>query len=88
MSVTHEEVVNAAEAERILNSDVFKEAVENLKQEYIFNWLNSRGIDDVSVREDFHRSLLLLPEVERHLRIMAEKGKLTKANISKIRNFA
>ncbi len=88
MSVTHEEVVNAAEAERILNSEVFKQAVENLKQEYIFHWLNSRGIDDVSVREDFHRSLLLLPEVERHLRIMAEKGKLTKANINKIRNFA
>ncbi len=88
MSVTHEEVVKAAEAERILDSDVFKEAVENLKQEYIFHWLNSRGIDDVAVREDFHRSLLLLPEVERHLRIMAEKGKLTKANINKIRNIA
>ncbi|MDB2619877.1 hypothetical protein N9Y18_06475 [Litoricolaceae bacterium] len=88
MSITHEEVVKAAEAERILNSDVFKEAIENLKNEYITHWLNSRGIDDVAVREDFHRSLLLLPEVERHLRIMAEKGKLTKANINKIRNIA
>ena len=88
MSVTHEEVVKAAEAQRILDSDVFKEAVENLKQEYIFHWLNSRGMDDVADREDFHRSLLLLPEVERHLRIMAEKGKLTKANINKIRNIA
>ena len=57
MSVTHEEVVKAAEAERILNSDVFKEAIENLKNEYITHWLNSRGIDDVAVREDFHRSL-------------------------------
>jgi hypothetical protein len=41
MSVTHEEAVKAAEAQRILDSDVFKEAVENLKQEYIFHWLNS-----------------------------------------------
>jgi hypothetical protein len=39
MSVTHEEVVKAAEAERILNSDVFKEAIENLKNEYITHWL-------------------------------------------------
>ena len=88
MSVTHEEAVKAEQAQQILDSDAFKEAVENLKQEYIFHWLNSRGIDDVAVREDFHRSLLLLPEVERHLRIMAEKGKLTKANINKIRNIA
>ena len=88
MSVTHEEVVKAAEAERILNSDVFKEAIENLKNEYINHWLGSREIDDVNAREDIHRSLLLLPEVERHLRIIAEKGKLTKANINKIRNIA
>jgi len=70
MSVTHEEAVKAEQAQQILNSDVFKEAVENLKNEYITHWLNSRDIDDVAVREDFHRSLLLLPEVERHLRII------------------
>ena len=87
MSITHEEVVKAAEAERILNSDVFKEAIENLKNEYITHWLNSREIADVNAREDIHRSLLLLPEVERHLRIIAEKGKLTQANINKIRNI-
>lgn len=31
MSVSHEEVVKAAQAEQILTSEVFKEAVENLK---------------------------------------------------------
>jgi hypothetical protein len=61
--------------------------MENLKNEYITHWLNSRDIKDVNIREDLHRSLLLLPEVERHLRILAEKGKLTKANINKIRNI-
>jgi len=71
----------------LLESDVFKEAVENLKNEYITHWLNSRDINDVKIREDLHRSLLLLPEVERHLRIIAEKGKLTQANIKKIRNI-
>ncbi len=87
MSTTHEEAVKAEQAELLLKSDVFKEAVENLKNEYITHWLNSRDIKDVNIREDLHRSLLLLPEVERHLRIIAEKGKLTKSNINKIRNI-
>ena len=87
MSITHEEVVKAEQARLLLESDVFKEAVENLKNEYITHWLNSRDINDVKIREDLHRSLLLLPEVERHLRIIAEKGKLTQANIKKIRNI-
>ena len=30
MSVSHEEVVKAAQAEQILTSDVFKEAIEKL----------------------------------------------------------
>ena len=87
MAVSQEDVIKAAQAEQILTSDVFKEALENLKNEYITHWLNSRDINDITAREDLHRSLLLLPEVERHLRIIAEKGKLTRANINKIRNI-
>ena len=81
MSITHEEAVKAAQAEAILDSNVFKEALENLKNEYTNIWLNTRDIKDTQIREDLHRSLLLLPEVERHLRIMVEKGKLTKTHI-------
>jgi len=87
MSITHEEAVKAAQAEAILDSDVFKEALQNLKNEYTNIWLNTRDIKDTQIREDLHRSLLLLPEVERHLRIMVEKGKLTKTHINKIRNI-
>ena len=87
MSITHEEAVKAAQAEAILDSDVFREALENLKNEYTNIWLNTRDIKDTQIREDLHRSLLLLPEVERHLRIMVEKGKLTKTHINKIRNI-
>tara|TARA_R100001082_G_scaffold107632_1_gene81773 strand:+ start:1245 stop:1511 length:267 start_codon:yes stop_codon:yes gene_type:complete len=87
MSITHEEAVKAAQAEAILDSDVFAEALENLKNEYTNIWLNTRDIKDTQIREDLHRSLLLLPEVERHLRIMVEKGKLTKTHINKIRNI-
>ena len=84
---THEEVVKAAEAERILESDVFQEALQNLKSEYMQSWINSRRPEDVQAREGLHKSILLIPEVEKHLRIIAEKGKLTRANINKVRNI-
>jgi hypothetical protein len=84
---THEEVVKAAEAERILESDVFQEALQNLKSEYMQAWINSRRPEDIHAREGLHKSILLIPEVEKHLRIIAEKGKLTKANINKVRNI-
>jgi len=84
---THEEVVKAAEAERILESDVFQEALQNLKSEYMQAWINSRKPEDVHAREGLHKSILLIPEVEKHLRIIAEKGKLTRANINKVRNI-
>ena len=84
---THEEVVKAAEAERILESDVFQEALQNLKSEYMQAWINSRRPEDVQAREGLHKSKLLIPEVEKHLRIIAEKGKLTRANINKVRNI-
>tara|TARA_S200002703_G_scaffold124867_1_gene111011 strand:+ start:564 stop:827 length:264 start_codon:yes stop_codon:yes gene_type:complete len=84
---THEEFVKAAEAERILESDVFQEALQNLKSEYMQAWINSRRPEDIQAREGLHKSILLIPEVEKHLRIIAEKGKLTKANINKVRNI-
>ena len=84
---THEEVVKAAEAERILESDVFQEALQNLKSEYMQAWINSRRPEDIHAREGLHKSILLIPEVEKHLRIIAEKGKLTRANINKVRNI-
>ena len=84
---THEEVVKAAEAESILESDVFQEALQNLKSEYMQAWINSRRPEDVQAREGLHKSILLIPEVEKHLRIIAEKGKLTRANINKVRNI-
>ena len=84
---THEEVVKSAEAERILESDVFQEALQNLKSEYMQAWINSRRPEDIHAREGLHKSILLIPEVEKHLRIIAEKGKLTKANINKVRNI-
>jgi len=85
--VTEKEVRQASEAERILESDVFKLSLENLKKEYLQAWITSKKPDEVDARENLHKSILLLPEIEKHLRIIAEKGKLTKANINKIRKI-
>ena len=38
---SQKEVLEANEAEVILNSDVFKKAVANLKEEYMQKWENS-----------------------------------------------
>ena len=85
--VTEKEVRQASEAERILESDVFKLSLENLKKEYLQAWITSKKPDEVDARENLHKSILLLPEIEKHLRIIAGKGKLTKANINKVRTI-
>ena len=85
--VTEKEVRQASEAERILESDVFKLSLENLKKEYLQAWITSKKPDEEDARENLHKSILLLPEIEKHLRIIAEKGKLTKANINKVRTI-
>lgn len=86
MSKNHE-IRLSAEAEQILNSETFKQAISNLKEEYIQHWLNNRNIDDVDFREDLHKAVLLLPEIERHIRIIVEKGKLAKSQIEKIKKI-
>ena len=85
MSEKQKAILDGLEAEKILESEVFKKALESLKSEYIAYWLSSRDIDDVKTREDLHRSILLLPEIERHLRIIAEKGKITKHQVNKLK---
>ncbi len=84
---TREEVLESNEAELILKSDTFKKAIQNLKQEYVALWMNSRGEDDVAFRETLHNAINVLPEVERHLRILVEKGKITSAQVKKLHNY-
>tara|TARA_R100000005_G_C5001193_1_gene208232 strand:- start:2187 stop:2450 length:264 start_codon:yes stop_codon:yes gene_type:complete len=84
---TREEVLESNEAELILKSDTFKKAIQNLKEEYVALWMNSRGENDVAFRETLHNAINVLPEVERHLRILVEKGKITSAQIKKLHNY-
>ena len=64
------------EAEDILNSDVFKKAIANLKAELLDNWEISPA-KDYETRKSIYTAVKLLREIEKHLRIMIEKGKLT-----------
>jgi len=80
---TQEEILNSNEAELILNSETFKKAINILKDEYINLWLSSKE-DDINKRENLHKAIKLLPEVERHLRIVVEKGKITKSQLGRL----
>lgn len=80
---SQEDILNSNEAELILNAETFTNAIEELKNEYINLWLSSKE-DDINKRENLHKAIKLLPEVERHLRIIVEKGKITKAQLGRL----
>jgi len=80
---SQEEILQSNEAELILNSETFKNAIQILKDEYTNLWLSSEG-DDISTRENLHKAIKLLPEVEKHLRIIVEKGKITKLQLGRL----
>tara|TARA_R100001086_G_C11744443_1_gene233465 strand:+ start:124 stop:387 length:264 start_codon:yes stop_codon:yes gene_type:complete len=79
------DILQSNEAEIILNSETFKKSIENLRQEYVKLWLESKGKDDIDWRENLHSAINILPEVEKHLRIIIEKGKITKAQVERLR---
>tara|TARA_R110002012_G_scaffold60123_1_gene157244 strand:- start:75 stop:335 length:261 start_codon:yes stop_codon:yes gene_type:complete len=81
---TQEEILKSNEAELILNSETFKHAIANLKDEYINLWLLTKA-EDVTDREALHKAIKLLPEVEKHLRIIIEKGKITKSQLARFK---
>tara|TARA_R100001163_G_scaffold3401_1_gene5027 strand:+ start:247 stop:507 length:261 start_codon:yes stop_codon:yes gene_type:complete len=80
---SQEEILHSNEAELILNSETFKNAIQILKDEYTNLWLSSEG-DDIDTRENLHKAIKLLPEVEKHLRIIIEKGKITKSQLGRL----
>ena len=77
---SQEDILNSNEAELILNSETFTQAVNNLKEDYINLWLLTKD-SDIDKRENLHKAIKLLPEIEKHLRIIVEKGKITKSQL-------
>ncbi len=80
---TQEEILHSNEAEIILEAETFKNAIQILKDEYINLWLSSKS-DDINTRENLHKAIKLFPEVERHLRIIVEKGVITKSQLGRL----
>tara|TARA_R110002050_G_scaffold96034_1_gene199838 strand:+ start:4387 stop:4647 length:261 start_codon:yes stop_codon:yes gene_type:complete len=81
---SQEEILKSNEAELILNSETFNQAITNLKEEYVNLWLLSKP-EEVTSREALHKAIKLLPEVEKHLRIIIEKGKITKSQLARFK---
>ena len=81
------EINDGQEAERLLESDVFKSAFINYKNELIKEW-ESTSAKDLDKRENLYRALKVLPEVERHLRIIVEKGKLNSKDLNVLRKVS
>tara|TARA_B100000035_G_scaffold198859_2_gene169904 strand:- start:1627 stop:1887 length:261 start_codon:yes stop_codon:yes gene_type:complete len=81
------EINDGQEAERLLESDVFKSAFNNYKNELIKEW-ESTSAKDLDTRENLYRALKVLPEVERHLRIIVEKGKLNSKDFNVLRKVS
>ena len=84
---TDKEIKNSTEAEMVLNSDVFTNAIQTLKEEYTNKWINSDKPEEKELREALHQAIRILPEVEKHLRIIIEKGRITKTQLDKIRSI-
>ena len=81
---SQEEILKSNEAELILNSETFNQAITNLKEEYVNLWLLSKP-EEVTSREALHKAIKLLPEVEKHLRIIIEKGKIAKSQLARFK---
>ena len=79
------DIRSSNEAEALLGSEVFNKAVMQLKEEYTNRWISSNSEKEKELRESIHQAIRILPEVERHLRIIIEKGKITKSQIDKLR---
>ena len=84
MANTQDEILRSNEAELILNSQTFKNAIKILREEYINLWTHTQA-DEKDLREQLHKSVKLLPEIERHLRIIVETGEITKSNLNRLR---
>ena len=84
MSDKQKQLQQGHEAETILNSEVFKLAFTNLKNEYLKMWEDSKELDS-ALREKLYLSIINLTTVEKHLRILVEKGKITKSQLEKMK---
>lgn len=65
--MTNDEIkIKAINAQAILNNDVFNEIIDELKEDYIRKWENSKELD-TNTREMFYNRVKAIQEVKREL---------------------
>jgi hypothetical protein len=74
------ELARAAQAERLLADDIFKDALNAVKAKYEADWLGSR-LDDTQKRERCFLAMRALADVIRHIEMHVATGKLAKAEV-------
>jgi len=75
-----EESTEGQESKRILESDVFKDAMQALADGYQTEWMNS-DMNDVEKRETTFLKLRMLAEVVNELQTVLETGQLADEQI-------
>ena len=71
-------------AQDILDNEIFQEAMEMLEDEYKKIWAATKQ-EESEQRERLWMAMKLIPEFERQLRIIVEKGIIKKNQIVKIK---
>ena len=71
-------------AQDILDNEIFQEAMEMLEDEYKKIWAATKQ-EESEERERLWMAMKLIPEFERQLRIIVEKGIIKKNQIVKIK---
>lgn len=71
-------------AQDILDNEIFQDAMEMLEDEYKKIWASTKQ-EESEEREKLWMAMKLIPEFERQLRIIVEKGIIKKNQIVKIK---
>ncbi len=79
-----QEISQGKDAQNLLESEVFKKTFINYRKELIEAWQETQP-EDVALRESIYKAMQILPEIEKHLRIMIDKGKISQQQIEKMR---
>lgn len=71
----NQEVLDGQEAQRILESDVYKKAMQALSDGYMGDWVNSRP-DELADREIAYKKLQILADFVNEVKRVMETGKM------------
>ena len=78
----NKEVTDGQEAKRIIESDVYKNAMQKLADGYQSQWMNSKP-EDVQERERAYIKLQLLADFVNEVRTVMETGQFAEHEIKK-----